>query len=127
MNNQIPVEVIENRIIIIRGQKVLLDRDLAELYGVETKYLNRQVRRNQKRFPLEFMFQLSQKERNELVTIWHRFNTMKHASSLPYAFTEYGRVNKHGAKIQSLTRAIQFLLLPPEKPKRPMGFRVDRD
>ena len=68
----------------------MIDRDLAELYGVETKYLNRQVRRNIQRFPEEFMFKLTTEERNELVTICHRFSTMKHSSALPFAFTEHG-------------------------------------
>jgi len=68
----------------------MIDRDLAELYAVETKYLNRQVRRNKERFPSEFMFRLTRKERNELVTNWHRFDTLKHSSVLPYAFTEHG-------------------------------------
>lgn len=68
----------------------MIDRDLAELYGVETKHLNRQVKRNILRFPEEFMFQLAIGERNQLVTICHRFKTMKHSSSLPYAFTEHG-------------------------------------
>ena len=82
--------VIEQRIFLIRGKKVMIDRDLAELYDVETKYLNRQVRRNKKRFPEEFMFQLMPNERDELVTNWHRFESMKHSSVLPYAFTEHG-------------------------------------
>ena len=85
-----PAEVIEQRIFLIRGQKVMVDRDLAELYGVQTKHLNRQVRRNRERFPQEFMFQLNRKEKKELVTNWHRFRSMKHASSLPFAFTENG-------------------------------------
>jgi ORF6N domain len=68
----------------------MFDRDLAELYRVETKHLNRQVRRNRERFPREFMFQLTNNERNELVTIWHRFASLKHSSILPYAFTEHG-------------------------------------
>ena len=55
-------EIITNKIYLIRGEKVMLDRDLAELYGVETKYLKRQVRRNQLRFPDDFMFELSQEE-----------------------------------------------------------------
>jgi hypothetical protein len=92
MTNIILSENIENRIFLIRGQKVMIDRDLAELYGVETKYLNRQVKRNTERFPKEFMFQLNEKERNELVTNWHRFNSLKHSATLPYAFTEYGTV-----------------------------------
>lgn len=90
VNDLIPQESIEQRIFLIRKQKVMIDRDLAELYGVETKHLNRQVKRNVQRFPEEFMFQLNEKERAELVTICHRFKTMKHASSLPYAFTEHG-------------------------------------
>jgi len=86
----IPQEVIEQKIFLIRGHKVMIDRDLAELYGVETKHLNRQVKRNIERFPLEFMFRLSKKEKNELVTNCHQFKTMKHSSVLPLAFTEHG-------------------------------------
>ena len=74
-------ETIEKRIFFIRGHKVMIDRDLAELYGVETKYLNRQVRRNKERFPAEFAFQLTSEEKKEPVTICHRFETMKHSSS----------------------------------------------
>jgi hypothetical protein len=58
----VPLEVVKSRIYLIRGQKVLLDSDLAELYGVETKRLNEQVRRNLSRFPADFMFQLSDQE-----------------------------------------------------------------
>ncbi len=83
-------EIIEQRIFVIRGQKVMVDRDLAQLYEVETKYLNRQVRRNKERFPSEFCFQLTLAEKQELVTICHRFNSMKHSSVLPFAFTEHG-------------------------------------
>jgi len=86
----IPLENIGSRIFLIRGQKIMIDRDIAELYGVETKHLNRQVKRNIQRFPEEFMFQLNVEERNQLVSICHRFKTMKHSSSLPYAFTEHG-------------------------------------
>jgi hypothetical protein len=86
----VPVGFIEHRIFIIRGLKVMLDRDLADLYGVETKYLNRQVKRNRERFPHEFVFQITKTERNELVTNWHRFESLKHSSSLPYAFSEHG-------------------------------------
>jgi len=92
MKEIIPQENVGEKIFLIRGQKVMIDRDLAGLYGVETKYLNRQVRRNIKRFPIEFMFRLTKTERNELVTICHRFKTMKHSSSLPYVFTEHGVV-----------------------------------
>ena len=86
----VPAEIIQQRIFLFRKQKVMLDRDLAELYGVTTKHLNRQVKRNRERFPKEFMFQLTRKERDELVPIWYQFKTMKHSYSLPYAFTEHG-------------------------------------
>ena len=69
----VPHEVIEKRIFLIRGQKVMIDRDLAELYGVTTRNLKRQVRRNIKRFPEEFMFELTKEEWYELVPIWHQF------------------------------------------------------
>lgn len=81
---------IEEMIFVFRGHRVMVDRDLARLYGVETKYLNRQVRRNYKRFPEAFVFQLSKKETEELVTNWHRFSSLKHSSVLPMAFTEHG-------------------------------------
>jgi len=84
--------LIESKILIIREQKVMLDRDLSDLFGVETKYLNRQVKRNIERFPSEFMFQLTVGEKKELVTKWHRFNALKHSSSLPFAFTEHGAI-----------------------------------
>jgi len=90
MENLIQQDGIEHFILLIRNSRVMLDRDLAALYEVETKYLNRQVKRNTDRFPEEFMFQLSQKEKNELVTNWHRFENLKHSSYLPHAFTEHG-------------------------------------
>jgi len=86
----IPQETIEQKIFLIRRHKIMLDRDLARLYGVETKYLNRQVRRNIERFPEEFMFKLTREEKDELVTICHQLKTMKHSSTSPYAFTEHG-------------------------------------
>ena len=90
MDKIISKESLEERIFLIRKQRVMLDRDLAELYGVETKYLNRQVKRNIERFPAEFMFQLTLDEKNELVTNWHRFSILKHSTVLPHAFNEHG-------------------------------------
>jgi len=90
MEEIVSQEVVEKKIFMIRGKKVMMDRDLAKLYEVEVKYLNRQVRRNIERFPDEFMFQLTMEEKNELVTNWHRFSNMKHSSVLPHAFTEHG-------------------------------------
>lgn len=89
-SNSITQENIESRIFVIRGKRVMIDRDLAELYGVETKYLNRQVRRNIERFPQSFMFPLTPQEKEELVTNWHRFKSAKHSSFSPYGFTEHG-------------------------------------
>jgi len=90
MNEMIPIERIENRIYLIRGQKVMLDRDLAGLYEVTTFNLNKAVKRNIKRFPTDFMFQLTRIEYNAL-----RFQTGilekgKHSKYLPFAFTENG-------------------------------------
>jgi len=90
MNELIPVEIIENKILIIRGQKVMLDRDLAQLYEVETKRLNEAVKRNTERFPEGFMFKLNDRELEELVANCDRFKMLKHTTSSPYAFTEYG-------------------------------------
>ena len=81
---------IENRIITIRGVQVILDRDLAELYGAETKRLNQQANRNRDRFPQRFRFQLSKDEKDELVANCNRFESLKHSSTRPYAYTEQG-------------------------------------
>jgi hypothetical protein len=90
MADQISVELITSKIFVIRGRRVMLDRDLAQLYDVTTRRLNEQVKRNIKRFPEDFMFQLTIREKNELVAICDRFNSMKHSSVLPHAFTEQG-------------------------------------
>ncbi len=87
---QQPLEAIENLILNIRGKQVMLDRDLARLYGVETKVLNQAVKRNIERFPERFMFQLTDDEFFKLVTICDRFSTLKHSTSYPFAFTEHG-------------------------------------
>ena len=81
---------VENRILPIRGVQVILDRDLADLYGVETKVLNQSVKRNIERFPEHFRFQLSRYETDELVTNCDRFKNLKHSTVCPFAFTEQG-------------------------------------
>jgi len=85
----IPAGVIEHRIYLLRNHKVMLDRDLAHLYGVDTRILNQAVKRNRERFPEDFMFQLSSKEtrnlRSQIVT--SRWGGRRY---LPYAFTEQG-------------------------------------
>ena len=83
-------DLIRSRIFTIRGVQVMLDRDLAELYGVATKRLNEQVKRNVERFPSTFMFQLSSNEMRELVANCDRFKSMKHSSVPMTAFTEHG-------------------------------------
>lgn len=83
-------QVIEEKIFLVRGQKVMLDIDLAVLYGVPTKRLNEQVKRNKKRFPNDFMFLLTW---NEIIGLRSQFATLKekeHAKYRPYAFTEQG-------------------------------------
>ncbi len=88
MNNFIPVERIENKIYLIRGQKVMLDFDLAVLYRVATKQLKRQVKRNISRFPKDFTFQLSKDEYNSLRCQFGTLEKGRHSKYLPYAFTE---------------------------------------
>ncbi|MBM4166914.1 MAG: ORF6N domain-containing protein [Ignavibacteria bacterium] len=86
----VPIERIENRIIFLRGEKILIDRDLAELYHVQTKVLNQAVKRNIERFPKEFMFQLTKEERKKVVTNCDHLQDLKFSYQLPYAFTELG-------------------------------------
>ena len=83
-------DVIRSRILTVRGVQVMLDRDLAALYGVPTKALNQAVKRNIERFPEEFMFAVSGEEMYELVTNCDRFRNMKHSSVPMRAFTEHG-------------------------------------
>jgi hypothetical protein len=90
MENLVVQNNIENRIFTIRGCQVMIDRDLSELYNVETKRINEQVKRNNERFPFEFCFQLSVNEKIELVANCDRFEALKHSTSLPYVFTEQG-------------------------------------
>jgi hypothetical protein len=86
----IPDEVVMNKIYLIRGQKVMLDRDLAELYGVKAIRLREQVKRNQDRFPENFMFQLSGREVESMVS-QNAIPSKRHLGGyLPYAFTEHG-------------------------------------
>ena len=84
------VQPIESRIFLIRGKRVMLDRDLAELYEVPTKALNQAVKRNEGRFPEDFMFRITPDEKSELVTNCDRLTNLKHSSVLPLAFTENG-------------------------------------
>ncbi len=164
----IPIEKIENKILLIRGKKVMLDKDLAKLYGVSTKRLNEQVKRNRYRFPEDFMFQLTKEEANSLRSQFATLKRGEHLKYLPYTFTEQGvamlssvlnsrkailvniqimriftrlkeivsshkelaeklnqlenKIEKHDEEIKSIFEAIKQLMIPPEKPKRKIGF-----
>ena len=171
MSKSVQLEIIEQKIFLIRGYKVMFDRDLASLYGVETKYLTRQVRRNISRFPDGFMFKLSHEEFLRCQNVTSSWGGRRY---LPYAFTEQGiamlssvlnseqaiqvniaimkafvklrevmtthkelaaqfkelerKVGVHDHQIAAIFEAIRKLMAPPpEKPKRPIGFIVDRE
>ena len=89
MENEISTSKIENKIFIIRGVQVMIDRDIAELYGVETRVLNQAVKRNSERFPEEFMFQLTDKEFENLISQFV-ISSWGGTRKLPYVFTEHG-------------------------------------
>lgn len=88
----VPIEIIERLVLAIRGQKVLLDADLARLYGVTTKRLNEQVKRNRGRFPARFLFQLTAAEKLEVVANCDHLKRLRFSPVLPYAFTEHGAI-----------------------------------
>jgi len=96
---------VESRIFVLRGQKVILDNDLAELYGVPVKRLNEQIKRNQERFPQDFMFQLSAEEQQSLRS---QNATSKRGGRryLPYAFTEHGAIM--AATVLNSERAVEM-------------------
>lgn len=101
----LPEETIINKILLIRGKKVMIDRDIAFLYGVPTKRLNEQVKRNIKRFPDDFMFQLTEEEKDEVVANCDHLKTLKYSPNLPYVFTEHGAVML--ASVLNSDRAIE--------------------
>ena len=82
--------LVEGLILFLREERVLLDADLATIYGVSTKGLNQAVKRNAARFPTDFMFQLSEVEKQEVVTKCDHLDRLKYAKARPYAFTEHG-------------------------------------
>ncbi|MCL5421338.1 MAG: ORF6N domain-containing protein [Nitrospirae bacterium] len=101
MKALIPVEMIERKILLIRGEKVMLDADLSELYGVTTKRLNEQVKRNSDRFPADFAFQLTSEEWEQLKALNNESNRSQFATGsqkhrdprfLPWVFTEHGAI-----------------------------------
>jgi phage regulator Rha-like protein len=171
MNSIVPEERIENMIYLIRGRKVMLDVHLARLYKVSTKRLNEQVKRNKRRFPFDFMFQLTEKEAENMRS---QFATSNRGGRryCPFVFTEQGiamlssvlnseravdvniaiirtfvemrrilsgqrqiavklkelerRTDKNDSDIQVVFEAIRRMLSIEEKPKKRIGFVVDR-
>ena len=101
----VPEQIVMSKILHIRGKKVMIDRDLAELYGVSTKRLNEQIKRNIKRFPEDFMFRLTEEEKDEVVAFCDHLQALKYSSQLPYVFTEYGAVML--ASVLNSDRAIE--------------------
>jgi hypothetical protein len=102
----IPAERVESRILVNRGQKVILDSDLAYLYEVTTRRLNEQVKRNKERFPADFMFRLCKKEFENLKSQFATSSsTWGGRRKLPYAFTEHGAIM--AASVLNSQRAVQ--------------------
>ena len=99
------MEHVEQVILLIRGHKVIIASDLAGLYGVTTKRLNQQVKRNIERFPEDFMFQLTAEEKEEVVANCNPLSRLKFSPTLPYAFTEHGALM--AASILNSERAIE--------------------
>ena len=107
----IPAERIERTILLIRGQKVILDADLAELYGVQTGALNRAVKRNRERFPEDFMFQLAKEEYDNLKCHFGISRSWGgRRRSFPYAFTEHGAIM--AASVLNTERAVKVEMIP---------------
>jgi ORF6N domain len=88
----VPTEKIERLILLIRGQKVMLDSDLAHLYGVSTKAFNQAIKRNTQRFPPDFKFRLTKREKTEVVTNCDHLKKLRFSPALPAAFTEHGAI-----------------------------------
>jgi hypothetical protein len=122
----IPIERIVRLVFVFREQKVMLDSDLASLYGVSTGHLNRAVKRNAGRFPCDFMFQLNAEEVHSLKC---QLGTSKPGGggrrrSMPFVFTEQERrVGKH-EEIAAIPEAIRQLMALQEEPRREIGFHV---
>jgi hypothetical protein len=174
----IAAPAIEKRIFVVRGRRVMLDEDLADLYGVETKRLIEQVKRNLERFPEDFMLQLSKEEAAALRSQIATSNTGRGGRRYaPYVFTEQGvamlssvlrskraiavnieimrafvelrrvagsfaalqerletleremagRLDQHDEQLEQIFMSLHQLITPPQRPKRPVGFRVRED
>lgn len=109
MPGLIAAESVARRILLLRGQRVMIDADLAEMYGVTTKRLNEQVKRNIERFPPDFMFQLTSDEKSEVVANCDHLAKLKYSRTLPYAFTEHGALML--GNVLKSERAVEVSLL----------------
>lgn len=115
-------QAVVNRILLLRGQRVMLDADLAELYGVETRALNQAVKRNADRFPSDFMFQLTAMEKSEVVT------NCDHLAKLKSKLDQMERkLSSHDQAIAGLIDAIRQLMNPPAPARRGIGFTATID
>jgi hypothetical protein len=115
-----PVERIASRILVVRGQRVMVDADLALLYGITTKQLNQQVKRNAARFPADFAFRLRAAEKSEVVTNCDHLRRLRYSSAMPLVFTEHGALM--AALVLNSPRAVEVALLVVRaryRPKRP--------
>ena len=100
------INEIEQSILMIRGEKVILDTDLAKFYGVATKRLNEQVKRNKSRFPKDFLFQLTSQEKSEVVAKCDHLANLKYSKTAPFAFTEHGALM--AASVLNTNRAVEM-------------------
>jgi len=130
----IAAPAVEKRIFVVRERQVMLDEDLADLYGVETKVLIQQIKRNAKRFPSDFMFQLDKAEaealRSQIVTSKRRVASsyaalQERLEELEGEMTE--RLDRHDEQLDQIFKALHQLISPPQRPKRPVGFRIRDD
>ena len=122
---------VQRRILLIRGHKVMLDTDLADLYSVKPIALRQQIKRNPERFPEDFMFQLTETE-TEILVSQNVIPSRKHLGGhLPYVFTQEGiamlssvlrKLKGHDHQIRSIFQTIRQLMAPPEPPRRRIGF-----
>jgi len=106
----VPVEYVERRILELRGRRVIIDFDLAGLYGVETRRLNEQVKRNSDRFPDDFVFQLTEEEKAKVIAECDHLAKLRFSPHLPLAFTEHGALMCSRLPFGQLGRSLGLLL-----------------
>jgi len=101
----VPVGAIQQRILLVRGEKVIVDADLARFYGVTTSRLNEQVRRNRDRFPPDFLFQITPDEKTEVIAKCDHLSGLRFAKTAPFVFTEHGAIM--AASVLNSSRAVE--------------------